>query len=79
MAMSAATSDRLLREVRSVSGRSRVRRTPTALRKRVPVRTFVDWHEPVLRFMEMDLVAHCGDVAAGSSADQASAALADAP
>jgi len=66
MAMSAATIDRLLREVRSVSGRSRVRMTPTALRKSVPIRTFADLHEPVPGFMEMDLVAPCGDVAAGS-------------
>jgi len=65
MAMSAATIDRLLREVRSVSGRSRVRMTPTALRKSVPIRTFADLHEPVPGFKEMDLVAHCGDVAAG--------------
>ncbi len=66
MAMSASTIDRMLRDVRSVGGRRRRRNTPTSLRKKVPVRTFADWNEPVPGFMEMDLVAHCGDVAAGS-------------
>lgn len=68
MAMSAATIDRLLREVRAGGDRRRPRRTPTALRKSVPIRTFADWNEPIPGFMEMDLVAHCGDVAAGSFA-----------
>src|SRR5580698_5248292 len=66
LAMSASTIDRLLREIRSISGRRRVRRIPTALRKSVPIRTFSDWNEPMPGFMEIDLVAHCGDVAAGS-------------
>jgi hypothetical protein len=66
MAMSASTIDRLLREVRSVSCRRRVRRTPTALRKSVPIRTFADWNDPIPGFMEIDLVAHCGDLAVGS-------------
>ena len=66
MGMSASTIDRLLREIRTVGGRRRVRRMPTALRKSVPIRTFADWDDPVPGFMEMDLVAHCGDLAAGS-------------
>ncbi len=66
LAMSASTIDRLLREIRSLGGWRRVRKMPTALRKSVPIRTFADWNEPIPGFMEMDLVAHCGDLAAGS-------------
>jgi hypothetical protein len=68
MAMSASTIDRMLRDIRSVGGRRRRRNAPTPLRKNVPVRTFADWNEPPPGFMEMDLVAHCGDIAAGSFA-----------
>ncbi len=32
------------------------------------MRTFADWKEPLPGYMEADLVAHCGDVAAGSFA-----------
>jgi len=44
----------------------RVRKMPTVLRKSVPIRTFAEWNDPIPGFMEMDLVAHCGDLAAGS-------------
>jgi hypothetical protein len=66
--MSAATIDRLLREIRTVAGQRRKRRVPTVLRKSVPIRTFADWNDPAPGFMEIDLVSHCGDVAAGSFA-----------
>src|SRR6516164_7878195 len=52
LAMSAATIDRLLTDVRAVSTRRQVRRTPTALRRQVPIRTFADWHEPDIGFLE---------------------------
>jgi len=65
-AISAATVDRLLREVRSASSRGRARRAPTALRRSVPIRTFTDWDDPPPGYMEMDLVAHSGETAAGS-------------
>jgi hypothetical protein len=64
--MSAATIDRLLRDIRTVAGNRRRRTMPTALRKSVPIRTFADWNDPIPGFMEIDLVSHCGDVAAGS-------------
>jgi len=32
----------------------------------LPIRTFAEWNDPIPGFMEMDLVAHCGDLAAGS-------------
>src|SRR6476620_7144495 len=37
-----------------------------AARRRVPVRTFADWNEPLPGSMEMDLVAHCGAANRGS-------------
>jgi hypothetical protein len=37
----------------------------TLLKKNIPVRTFADWNEDKPGFMEVDLVAHCGDSAAG--------------
>ncbi len=66
LALSSATIDRLLRDVRSGAGRRHGRRRPTALRKSVPIRTFADWRDPIPGFMEIDLVAHCGDFGAGS-------------
>jgi hypothetical protein len=30
--------------------------------RRVPLRTFADWNEPLPGGMEMDTVAHCGEV-----------------
>jgi len=65
LTMSAATIDRLLTHVRAVSTHRQVRRTPTALRRQVPIRTFADWHEPDIGFLEIDLMAHCGDVVGG--------------
>jgi hypothetical protein len=35
------------------------------LKKNIPVRTFTDWNEDKPGFMEVDLVAHCGESAAG--------------
>ena len=68
LAMSAATIDRALRTVREhAGGRSRRRAAPSlAVRRRVPVRTFSDWHNPSPGFVEADLVAHSGPSASGS-------------
>jgi hypothetical protein len=49
-----------------MSDRRRVRRAPTALRRSVPIRTYADWNAPDPGFMEIDLVAHCGDAMAGA-------------
>jgi len=35
------------------------------LKKNIPVRTFTDWNEDKPGFMEVDLVAHCGESTAG--------------
>ena len=64
--MSAATIDRLLRVARQATRGKKRRRVVPEIRRRVRVRTFADWHEPPPGCMEMDLVAHCGDVNRGS-------------
>src|SRR3954467_12800290 len=68
LAMSAATIDRALREVRQQAGRSARRKAPpsAALRRSVPVRTFDGWDNPPPGFVGADLVAHSGPVAKGS-------------
>jgi hypothetical protein len=66
LAMSAATIDRLLREPKAAKGNKRRRRVVPEIRRRVPIRTFADWNDPEPGSMEMDLVAHCGDVNRGS-------------
>jgi hypothetical protein len=68
LAMSAATIDRALREVRGqAGGRTRRRAAPSAaIRRNVPVRTFDDWDDPAPGFVEADLVAHSGPTAKGS-------------
>jgi hypothetical protein len=50
-----------------VKGRKPRRRKP-AVRGSVPIRTFADWNEPPPGYLEIDLVAHCGDNASGSFA-----------
>ena len=68
LAMSAATIDRALRQVRErTGGRTRRRTAPSAaVRRSVPVRTFSDWGDPPPGFVEADLVAHSGPTAKGS-------------
>jgi hypothetical protein len=39
------------------------------LKKNIPVRTFADWSEDKPGFMEVDLVAHCGDNTTGQFLD----------
>ena len=66
LAASAATLDRLLKPVRAtVAGRRKRRRNLSAGRN-IPVRTFADWNRPPPGFLEIDLVAHCGDNMGGS-------------
>jgi hypothetical protein len=68
LAMSAATIDRVLRDVRERAGAQRRRNSPpsAAIRRSVPVRTFADWGDPAPGFVEADLVAHSGPSAKGS-------------
>lgn len=62
LSMSAATIDRLLRPPRNATRARKLRQAEPEARRRIKVRTFADWHEPPPGSMEMDLVAHCGDV-----------------
>jgi hypothetical protein len=66
---SAATIDRLLATRRATAGGRRRRpRARSAASRSIPVRTFADWKEPETGFLEIDLVAHCGDSIGGSFA-----------
>ena len=60
--LSAATIDRMLRPYRNAGGRkSRSTTQPGLLKNLIPVRTFADWQENKPGFLEIDLVAHCGE------------------
>ncbi|MBM4452651.1 MAG: transposase family protein [Chloroflexi bacterium] len=65
--MSAATIDRLLRPCRRLGGRRlfSTTRPGSLLKSSIPIRTFADWQENKPGFLEIDLVAHCGDSAEG--------------
>ena len=61
--MSSSTIDRLLREIKKTGGRKGISTTRAGnlLRHAIPIRTFADWEENQPGFMEIDLVAHCGE------------------
>lgn len=65
--MSAATVDRRLRAYRTPGlGRGLSTTRPgTLLKHQIPIKTFAEWNEAVPGFLEIDLVAHTGPVAAG--------------
>ena len=64
---SAATLQRLLAPFRSLAPpRGQTITTAGAwLKHQIPVRTFADWHDALPGFLEIDLVAHCGDSTRG--------------
>lgn len=66
LSMSAATIDRLLRVPRNATRTRKARRAVPEPRRRIKMRTFADWNDPPPGSMEMDLVAHCGNVNRGS-------------
>ena len=66
LSASAATLDRLLKPVRSTVVGRRKRRRRLSPGRNIPVRTFADWNRPPPGFLEIDLVAHCGDSMWGS-------------
>src|SRR5437588_7105542 len=60
--MSAATADRLLRSQRKRGQRGlSTTRAGTLLQQQIPIRTFEEWNEARPGFLEVDLVAHCGN------------------
>ena len=65
--MSAATIDRMLRPWRRMGGRRGLSTTRpgSLLKNSIPIRTFADWQENKPGFMEVDLVAHCGESSEG--------------
>ncbi len=65
--MSPSTIDRLLRPCRRLGGRRGLTTTrPGSLLKNlIPIRTFADWQENKPGFLEIDLVAHCGESTEG--------------
>jgi hypothetical protein len=66
LAASAATIDRLLAPVRGNTSSLKKRKRPTKPSQQVPVRTFMDWNEPVPGYLEIDFVAHGGSSVQGS-------------
>lgn len=68
LAISAATMDRLLSQVRVVARGGQRRRAgmSSAVRRSVPVRTFGDWNDPPPGYVEVDFVAHSGTSSSGS-------------
>ncbi len=61
--MSPSTMDRLLRRWRNGAPRRGLSTTKpgTLLKNAIPIRTFSDWNDTKPGFLEVDLVAHCGD------------------
>ncbi len=66
--MSPSTIDRLLRPARRMGGRKPISTTHAGnlLKNYIPIRTFADWQENKPGFVEMDMVAHCGESADGT-------------
>lgn len=65
--MSSSTIDRLLRASRKTRGRRGLSTTSSGnlLKHAIPIRTFADWEDNRSGFMEIDLVAHCGETTEG--------------
>jgi hypothetical protein len=65
--MSPSTIDRLLRPYRKVGGRRGLTTTRPGnlLKNSIPIRTFTDWQENKAGFLEIDMVAHCGESTEG--------------
>jgi len=65
--MSPSTIDRLLRPWRRLGGRHPFTTTKpgSLLKNSIPIRTFADWQDERPGFLEVDLVAHCGESTEG--------------
>ena len=66
LAMSRSTIDRCLQPARFETRQGLSTTKPgTLLKDAIPVRTWSEWNETQPGFLELDLVAHCGDTTAG--------------
>jgi hypothetical protein len=67
LALSPATADRLLAPARRSARPLGLGTTKpgTLLKQQIPIRTFADWDDAQVGFLEIDLVAHCGTTTAG--------------
>lgn len=66
LGVSSATIDRLLRPYKPQHRRGQSTTKPGGLLKhQIPIRTFADWDDTQAGFVEIDLVAHCGDNVTG--------------
>lgn len=67
LSISCSTIDRCLKPVRFKNKAHGLSTTKpgTLLKKMITVRTFADWNEDQPGFMEIDLVAHCGETGEG--------------
>lgn len=66
LGVSSATIDRLLQPFKVNKRRGQSTTKPGGLLKhQIPIRTFADWDDTQAGFVEIDLVAHCGDNVAG--------------
>lgn len=65
--MSCSTIDRCLRLVRFENKKRGLSTTKpgTLLKNAIPIRTFTEWDDAIPGFVEIDLVAHCGETTAG--------------
>jgi len=65
--ISPSTIDRLLRPWRRLGGRRPLSTTKpgSLLKNSIPIRTFADWTDERPGFLEVDLVAHCGESTEG--------------
>lgn len=65
--MSPSTIDRMLRRWRGNASRHGLSTTKpgTLLKNTIPIKTFTEWEDSRPGFLEVDLVAHCGDNAGG--------------
>jgi hypothetical protein len=67
LSIGSATIDRLLTPAKKglvPKGKSTTK-PGTLLKHKIPIRTFADWNEDEPGFLEIDLVAHCGDSTRG--------------
>jgi len=68
LSMSRATIDQRLRPARITEKRRELSTTKpgTLLKRQIPVRIYTPWDEQQPNFLEIDLVAHCGETTTGN-------------